>query len=174
MRKTEIVRFVVLNLPIIRYELPIKTQLRFTYDVSLELYENRQVTIENFEAGGILLGSVYGSIIRIEAISTPGGGDIRGPTFFQRARERAQRLINQAYEYSYGTTTYLGEWHTHYQEGPQPSPLDISEIQQTFQQSKLPLKFIVSIIVGNGDFIGDFWVGFQDKNGLQSCSRLAE
>lgn len=160
------------NLPVLRYQLPINKELHLTYDVSLELYANRQVSARKFEAGGILLGGIYEDFIQIEAISIPGGNDIRKPYFFQRDRERAQRLINQAFEYSRGTTNYLGEWHTHYQTDPQPSPLDISEMQQTFEKSELPLKFIVAIIVGNSDFIGNLWVGFQDKGGLQQCSIL--
>lgn len=172
LRRKLIVRFVAVILPILRYELPIKKELHITYDVSLELYENRQVSAGKYEAGGILLGSIYDDFIQIEAISTPGGSDIRKPSFFQRDRDRAQRLINQAHEYSQGITNYLGEWHTHYQKTPRPSSLDISEMQKTFEKSKLPLQFIVAIIVGNSDFIGNLWVGFQDKDGLQPCSIL--
>ena len=164
----------MVSLPILRYELPINKELRLTYDVSLELYENRQVSAEEYEAGGILLGSIYDDFIQIEAISIPGGSDIRKPFFFQRDRDRAQRLINQAHEYSQGLTNYLGEWHTHYQKIPQPSSLDISEMQKTFEKSKIPLQFIVAIIVGNSDFIGNLWVGFQDKNGLRLCSEQTD
>ncbi len=163
-----------LNLPILRYKLPIKKELFITYDVSLELYENRQASADDLEAGGILLGSIYDGFIQIEVISIPGGNDIRKHDYFQRDRERAQRFINQAHKYSRGITNYLGEWHTHYQENPRPSPLDLSEIQQTFKKSSLPLKCVLTIIVGNGDFIGDLWVGFQNINGLEVCPRLID
>lgn len=143
-------------------------------EISLELFQNRQSSVDHLEAGGILLGSIYQKIVRIDAISTPGGNDIRRRNYFQRNRERAQLLINQAHEYSHGKTNYLGEWHTHYQFNPKPSPLDLDEIEKTFRQSQLPLKFIVTIIVGNSDNIGDFWVAFLNENDLVSCSQIKD
>ncbi len=160
--------------PILRYQLPIKMELHIVDDISLELHENRQTSVGDFEAGGILLGSIFDDIVRIEAISIPGGGDVRKRNYFQRDKTRAQRLINQAYEYSHGITNYLGEWHTHYQEYPQPSQLDLNEILKTFKNSILPLNYILDIIVGRGDYIGDLWIGYVSERGVEPCSRIID
>ncbi len=169
-----IVRYVVDKLPILRYQLPINVELHIVDDISLELHENKQTSAGDSESGGILLGSIYDDIVRVEAISTPSGSDVRGINYFQRDKAQAQRLINQAYEYSHGTTNYLGEWHTHYQEYPQPSQLDSSEIQKTFKNSILPLNYIIDIIVGCGDNIGDLWIGFIAERGIESCPRIID
>ncbi len=163
-----------MNPLILKYKLPIRKELHLTQDICQDLRENRQILAQDAEAGGILLGSIYKNYVQVDAISVPAGNDVRKPNYFQRDGERAQRLIYQAYEYSNGTTNYVGEWHTHYQNNPTPSSLDLSEIRNTFDKSQLPLKFVVSIIVGKGDFIGDVWIGFQDGNRLVCCPRLED
>ena len=116
----------------------------------------------------------FDDVVQIDAISIPGGNDVRRRNYFKRDKIRAQKLIDQAYTYSHGITNYLGEWHTHYQECPQPSELDIMEILKTFENSFLPLKYALDIIVGCGDYIGDLCISFIAEHGIEPCPRIIE
>ncbi|RHK69967.1 hypothetical protein DW047_24685, partial [Phocaeicola vulgatus] len=37
---------------------------------------------------------------------------------------------------------YLGEWHTHPEDNPQPSNIDVASIKNIYSTSKLPIKKI--------------------------------
>jgi integrative and conjugative element protein (TIGR02256 family) len=54
----------------------------------------------------------------------PMRGDRRARCRFDRAAQRHQELIDQAWAASGGTTTYLGEWHTHPEPVPDASSID--------------------------------------------------
>ena len=78
------------------------------------------------EAGGVLLGRHIlgtGDIV-VDRVTHPMTGDRRGRYFFRRARKRHQKAIDRAWAESEGTCTYLGEWHTHPEAFPTPSPTD--------------------------------------------------
>lgn len=146
--------------------------LLITDTVAQRLLEHRQHDTNPLESGGILLGSYYESYIKIENITTPGIGDKQGPSFFYRDKNRAQALVNQAFYDSNGTNIYIGEWHTHDEANPSPSSIDRTQIKSALMKSKLHFGFLVSIIVGNRDFIGNLCVGYQDITRLVECSHI--
>lgn len=78
------------------------------------------------EAGGVLLGRhiLDTRDIVVDRVSIPMPGDRRSRARFFRARSRHQRIIDEAWRESNGTCTYLGEWHTHPERCPTPSPED--------------------------------------------------
>lgn len=134
--------------------------------------DNRQISANDFESGGILLGSVFDDHIVINNATTPSDGDIRGLFFFHRQRKRAQKIIHNAFSESSGKQIYIGEWHTHSQKIPTPSFKDRCEIKRAFKKSKTNLSFIILIIVGYDNRMGNIWLGFQDTYGLKKCSPL--
>jgi len=91
-------------------------------------------TIHNFqqherhtlEAGGVLLGRhlLDKSAIIVDQVTTPLPGDRRTRTSFYRSQKRHQKIIDQVWQASNGTCTYLGEWHTHPEPVPMPSMVD--------------------------------------------------
>lgn len=97
-----------------------------------------QDTMEKAEAGGVLLGRhILGSDdIIVDTITEPMPGDRRSRFQFFRARRRHQREINQAWQESEGTCTYLGEWHTHPESSPVPSCVDRCHWQQTLLKDR--------------------------------------
>lgn len=81
----------------------------------------------NLESGGILVGvlnPVHNSIV-ITDITEPYSQDKRTRYRFQRMENGHQEAMNRLWEQSNYKKTYLGEWHTHKQEQPQPSNIDI-------------------------------------------------
>ncbi len=78
------------------------------------------------EAGGILIGRyIVDSLdIVIDKVTVPMAGDRQERFSFWRDRKRHQQVIDQIWLESEGTSTYLGEWHTHPENIPTPSNTD--------------------------------------------------
>ncbi len=79
------------------------------------------------EAGGILLGTVHQRGLLITKATKPTRADCRMQYFFQRNETGHRVVARRNYDASNGTVRYLGEWHTHPQDDPSPSLLDILE-----------------------------------------------
>ncbi len=79
------------------------------------------------EAGGVLLGRyILNSLdIIIDEITIPMWGDRRKWFGFFRSRRPHQKVIDRLWKESEGTINYLGEWHTHPENTPIPSDIDI-------------------------------------------------
>lgn len=79
------------------------------------------------EAGGVLLGRHLkeSSDIVVDEVTQPMEGDIRRRHFFFRRKKQHQRAMDSAWRRSGGTSTYLGEWHTHPETDPRPSNFDL-------------------------------------------------
>ena len=76
------------------------------------------------EACGLIVGrEVVGERgVIIDAASEPGPADVREPRFCQRLDPSHQRFVLDAWD---GVTHYLGNWHTHAEPVPNPSPFDL-------------------------------------------------
>jgi integrative and conjugative element protein (TIGR02256 family) len=81
------------------------------------------------EAGGVLMGRYIKNTrdVIVDEITVPKPGDLRSSYRFFRTHEQHQERIEQAWERSEHTCTYLGEWHTHSEPNPTPSHVDRSE-----------------------------------------------
>lgn len=81
---------------------------------------------EKLEAGGLLMGRylLESRDVVVDAITVPEPGDKQSRHRFYRAHERHQAKLERAWEESAHTCTYLGEWHTHPEQNPTPSPID--------------------------------------------------
>lgn len=115
------------------------------------------------ESGGILLGKVYSSFVSIEKITTPSVFDRLGRYFFIRSKISAQSVINRTWSNSKGQAIYLGEWHTHSEINPRPSPQDRTMIEDCLKTTTMKINFLFLIIVG---LSGTFWAGVQTTTGL--------
>jgi len=100
------------------------------------------------ESGGIILGRIAADTIQIQRLSTPTELDKHSRMNFERHRLSAQIVVNYEYANSNGQVTYLGEWHTHPEDFPSPSPTDIKMIKQQFAQNKIHTEFLILLIQG--------------------------
>jgi integrative and conjugative element protein (TIGR02256 family) len=128
----------------VRFRRPEGGELRISTSVLTAMLKHVQRHQWSREAGGVLLGRmrVQGEDVDVTEITTPGPRDRRSRFRFFRAQEPAQSVVKDAWERSDGQVNYLGEWHTHPQDDPEPSSHDRAEWRrlvkiQTYEQSSL-------------------------------------
>lgn len=102
------------------------------------------------EAGGILLGRLIigGDDVAVDEALRPTREDRRARFAFFRARDPAQRVVNDRWERSNGTTVYLGEWHTHPEDDPTPSSIDVFNWRRIVLSNRFETDFLLFAIVG--------------------------
>jgi len=117
------------------------------------------------EAGGILLGRflLNSKDIIIDEITVPMIGDKSSRYSFYRSAKIHQNAINAAWNKSDGTCHYLGEWHTHPEDYPQPSRRDIVNWNNHLKRDIFSNRYLYFIIAGNKDI--SVWEG--DRRNLK-------
>lgn len=102
------------------------------------------------EAGGIMLGyCIDKNNFSIIEVTVPNKGDKRSRYSFWRSSVLHQRFLNKLFKMSKGKTIYLGEWHTHPEDVPNPSGLDRKSIVEQIRRSELNSDTIFALIMGN-------------------------
>lgn len=102
------------------------------------------------EAGGVLIGRYIRDSpdIVIDEATVPSSGDRSLRFSFWRTRRPHQQALDQAWLLSGGTSTYLGEWHTHPEDIPVPSDTDIKNWQRHLKQDIFSASTLFFIIIG--------------------------
>jgi integrative and conjugative element protein (TIGR02256 family) len=134
----------------------------------IEVFKRYKQTNGKNEAGGILLGRCYKDKVVIEHVTSPASCDKAVPAFFERNREKAQRVVNKEWGCRKGERIYLGEWHTHAEPYPQPSRRDRDMIYNMLKDTKMEIDFLFTIIVGTHDY----WVGYQKGGKLTQLKSI--
>lgn len=124
--------------------------ISFSKDAEMILENHRQEDGAAPEGGGMLLGRLIEETddVVIDEATVPSGEDRRGRFFFNRAKTAAQRYINLVWRTSRNTHIYLGEWHTHPEDTPNPSDHDLTNWRRLANQSKYEQDFLIFAIVG--------------------------
>lgn len=97
------------------------------------------------EAGGHLYAHFEGNTIRIVRATGPKSGDLRSRFFFSFSKKRAQLEIDRNFVEG---LEYVGDWHTHPEDIPTPSGIDLATMKSRFHSSKHRLLAFLFIIVG--------------------------
>ena len=128
---------------------------------TLEIIDYRK-QLPNLETGGIILGKILqDEHILVTELSKPSKLDKRGYYSFESNKENVQKIINDRWKDSDGKVIYLGEWHTHNEDIPNPSPRDLEMIKNQLETSKMEINFLLLLIIGQES---DYW-GIQTKRG---------
>ncbi|MCW9050923.1 MAG: Mov34/MPN/PAD-1 family protein [Motiliproteus sp.] len=118
------------------------------------LYNFRQLDDRASEAGGIIVGEYREEHVRITELSAPGNLDVQKRSRFYRCSPHHQSYAFQCWRDSGGLKTWVGEWHTHPEDYPNPSNIDRSSWRKN-----LPNRIMVLIIQGRvGRWYG-IWTG---------------
>ena len=110
----------------------------------------KQLNRKDCEAGGILIGrenKETGNII-IEYATEPYDKDKRKRTSFYRKDKIHIEYYNRLYEDYNGIYAYIGEWHTHPENYPNYSSVDINSWKKIAKSNKDKEKKYYHLIVG--------------------------
>lgn len=105
------------------------------------------------ESGGIVVGTLDLLHNKVTAtdLTEPQQKDIRKRYLFSRAEFGHQSIMDHLWEHSCHTKSYIGEWHTHDQEFPQPSNKDRKNWLKISKRSQNS-NWLFFIIVGTKDY----------------------
>lgn len=113
----------------------------------LEVFQRHVQKDDGTEAGGILLGHVRGKHLEVLEASEPTRQDRRLRYFFERMIHGHKSLADRRWQESNGLVRYIGEWHTHPQEVPRPSSIDLDE-WEILAKGRSDRRPLLAVIVG--------------------------
>lgn len=130
-------------------------------DRPVEIFKtHRQDTKGKKESGGVLLGQVVDNNIYVLKVSVPNAFDKAGRFIFNRNKKAAQIIIDHEFVNSDKKTIYLGEWHTHPENIPNPSAIDTKMLKQQFKNNRINERYLLLIIRG----VQKTYIGLYDGN----------
>jgi integrative and conjugative element protein (TIGR02256 family) len=102
------------------------------------------------EAGGVLLGRFIKNAtdVVVDEITIPHSSDKSSPTRFYRHQEGHQVFVEKCWRKSEGTCNYLGEWHTHPEDVPHPSGMDLRNWRRLVRETEQEFDGLFFLIVG--------------------------
>lgn len=120
--------------------------LNFSDGVRSVFEKNLQVS-DLPESGGVLLGTVHERGLLVTMATTPTRLDRQLRFLFERLPFGHRAVAKRLWRSTGGTTRYIGEWHTHPQDIPTPSAIDVEEWRKLakVRADKRPL---LAVIVG--------------------------
>lgn len=113
------------------------------------------------ETGGVLLGYQGRNSLVITKATPPGPKAIHEEYYFEADHEYVEMLIDVEYANTNGKVRYQGEWHTHSQIQPKPSPKDIRSLMNIAKGSEF---YTVLTIIGA--------IEYTTESFLQNCCTL--
>lgn len=124
---------------------------------------NRQLESTDTESGGILLGLRRDDHLHVTGLTTPYPDDKRSRTSFQRKDKAHQARALLAWRDSGGVVDYIGEWHTHPERQPSPSPIDRREWNSICMFQHKPMVFLIA------GTLAHLWLGVGDASDIRQA-----
>lgn len=137
-------------------------KIKINDEILSHLYDKRQININDYESGGMLIGSIIrgSNDIIIEDLTLPIKEDNRSRLNYVRS-EKHNELLEQKWVNSQFTKMYFGEWHTHPQADPLPSSQDVRNWHNLMKESKTETELLIFIIAGIDVF--KIWIGDRER-----------
>lgn len=99
------------------------------------------------ESGGVLLGTVHEGGLLVTVATTPTRLDRQLRYLFERLPFGHRAVAKRQWRQSAGITRYIGEWHTHPQDIPVPSGIDLDEWRK-LAKKRADKRPLLAVIVG--------------------------
>ncbi len=151
------------------FALPNGSRLRFIPEVAAVLSKHGQVRATSKEAGGMLFARFADGLVSIEHVSTPSLFDFRSRFAFRPSLAHQRDTIRK--QFSKGLH-FIGEWHTHPQEQPEPSQQDIDTARDCLFESKHELNSFVVVVLGMDAALSRAWVGLVREDEVRRLQPL--
>jgi integrative and conjugative element protein (TIGR02256 family) len=119
--------------------------VRLDVGVLKHVAAHRQLSTRATEAGGQLFGTVEGDVVSVSVATGPYPGDERSRSRYRSNAKAAQDTIDAC---ASAGLRYLGEWHTHAEDVPGASGLDVDAMDKLVRHSRLNVSAILMLIVG--------------------------
>ena len=130
----------------IRYSIPNSEDVIVLSDHVVAHFErHRQLDLHANESGGQLFARFSGEATLVQRVTGPRKVDRSGRFMFFPHRGAERREIGRLWRLGFH---YVGDWHTHPQRYPQPSPRDIMNLREAFSMSVHQLAGFLLVIVG--------------------------
>lgn len=125
-------------------------KVHFAESAVAALMERRQLRDSSAEAGGIMLGRLIDGSpdVVVDEVVGPLPEDRRSRFTFFRPKKQAQQIVDQAWSSSYGTKIYMGEWHTHPEDVPNPSSQDVRNWKRICDTAVFEQESLLFLIAG--------------------------
>lgn len=137
-------------------------ELSFSPEVLQHFQKNKQDAFWKSEAGGQLFARIDGNRWEISKATGPRRSDYRRRFRFFPSRKDEQSEINTSFDDGFH---YVGDWHTHPEDSPTPSSLDLSSMVDLVKSSKHQLPGFLMVIVGLHESFDGLWVSFHASKG---------
>jgi integrative and conjugative element protein (TIGR02256 family) len=131
------------------------TPVHITDKVIDHLNQHRQVEVAQSEAGGGVFVTEHAHGLTIATITGPYPGDARGRCHYKVDKSRLNddiRRLRRTHQF------FIGIWHTHPEDEPQPSKLDLQAMRELFCNNEHALSAMLMLIVGRLPVEDSLWV----------------
>jgi integrative and conjugative element protein (TIGR02256 family) len=128
---------------------------------------HRQRRFFHREAGGQLFARVRGSDWEIITATGLRAKDRRSRFSFRPHRKSEQ---DEVFEQHKRGLDYVGDWHTHPEDTPTPSPDDLTSIAELVRRSTHHLPGFLLLIVGRKPFPEGLWASFHSVGGTSATA----
>lgn len=103
----------------------------------------KQLDTSEPEAGGILLGFRRAHHTHVSDVTVPTKHEVRRRFSFFRNATDHQRVATRRWKQSGETMDYVGEWHTHPEDDPCPSGVDLQNWRKIASEASRPMLFLI-------------------------------
>lgn len=152
-----------------RYALPPSDQVLEISPSVIQTFRHYQQTAGACEAGGLLFARMLLPNIIVDEATHPHEKDKRFRRTFIPFRNAQRRTIKDRFRRG---LHFVGEWHTHPEESPVPSSLDLHSMYDSFVKSKHELNAFVMVIVGSKESGLRLWVSIHNTGGFTPLEQL--
>ena len=122
------------------------------------------------EAGGQLFAQIRGQTVFVERATGPRLSDRRSRRSFRPRRSNEQREIQRFFDIGFH---FVGDWHTHPEAHPRPSPLDIESSTEMFRRSIHELDAFFMVIVGTASGTSGLFVSSVQTDGIHELNLVS-
>ncbi|WP_225318375.1 Mov34/MPN/PAD-1 family protein [Cellvibrio sp. KY-YJ-3] len=158
----------------LRYELPLQWGIvEFSSEVLEHFEKFKQRHFCSLEAGGQLFFTLSkdSTVTKITDVTGPRDTDKRGRNKYVPDRAAEKVEISERYERN---LHFIGDWHTHREKSPRPSPTDTTNIYDLVRLSDHDLPGFLMVIVGLSDFPFGLHVSFHSATMSYILSPLSD
>lgn len=147
------------------FRLSNKGRIKLSESALIIMNSYKQDSEGKLESGGVMIGRfiINSKNIVVDKVTVPMKGDKRTRNTFTRMAKPHQEIIDKEWKKSNGRSNYLGEWHTHPENFPDPSIRDFESWRVKLKNAIFSSRYLYFVIIGIEEY--RIWEG--DRRSLR-------